>query len=518
MLPSIKAKLTDEFVKERDKYLTKDTPRDAKGDELVQAAAATIGFFSEISHHRKDKQVKGKAFDCEIELTAAETPEPSRTQEEGVFETAPTPKGLAEAFLQRHPLPISTAAQPSRNLATPVVIPQRRPNSRARGFIPAYAPILDDFDIPQTAFLDFITTLNTSLEPSPYLNAINLASFAGEASPEPLVGFLIGEAVATVTDAIMEAQSRFNSSSFLDKANEGFFAPRGLYAFVGIWRPDEIDDGQATRLHASEDASVSQPRVDVADSYNVHTESETVAARGEWRKIQRAMLPAGGNFSTVDSAPLLWPSNRKIAAVISGNTTKKKGRIDRAGLWINEHVDQHSQAIWAQEHPCHPLASSIPKPGFRSRYADPSHTASSGDVVALLTGGQWHTKEDEKKKDKEAQKQLKKERKIEKKLRSKEEKARSKSEKLERETKATNDEISKTDIDGNDAGAEQSGHEAINDGKSPSKEGMTREKPRSSLSSLLEDVGCASGEKITASLIGSIEPLVLGHRATSFID
>ncbi|RSM02349.1 hypothetical protein CEP52_008040 [Fusarium oligoseptatum] len=31
----------------------------------------------------------------------------------------------------------------------------------------------------------------------------------------------------------------------------------------------------------------------------------------------------------------------------------------------------------------------LPKPEFRSRYADPNHPASSGDIVALLTGGRW---------------------------------------------------------------------------------------------------------------------------------
>ena len=45
-------------------------------------------------------------------------------------------------------------------LSCPVIIPQRRPGSKIRGFVRAYAPALADFDIDQDAFLDFLKSFH----------------------------------------------------------------------------------------------------------------------------------------------------------------------------------------------------------------------------------------------------------------------------------------------------------------------------------------------------------------------
>jgi hypothetical protein len=47
-------------------------------------------------------------------------------------------------------------------LSLPVVIPQRRPKDRSRGFIRAYAPVLQDAGINQPIWLDFLDTLQKS--------------------------------------------------------------------------------------------------------------------------------------------------------------------------------------------------------------------------------------------------------------------------------------------------------------------------------------------------------------------
>jgi hypothetical protein len=47
-------------------------------------------------------------------------------------------------------------AQPQR-LPCPVIIPQRRPGSKKRGFVRAYAPALADCGISQDVFLKFIS-------------------------------------------------------------------------------------------------------------------------------------------------------------------------------------------------------------------------------------------------------------------------------------------------------------------------------------------------------------------------
>ena len=54
----------------------------------------------------------------------------------------------------KYPSPTFSAAPPK--LSCPVVIPQRRPGSKTRGFMRAYAPVLADYDIDEKAFLDFL--------------------------------------------------------------------------------------------------------------------------------------------------------------------------------------------------------------------------------------------------------------------------------------------------------------------------------------------------------------------------
>ncbi|KAH6612756.1 hypothetical protein C7974DRAFT_84842 [Boeremia exigua] len=425
MIPNIKTRLMQEVSKERDKYVTKNEPETKKGDELVQATAATVGFVSEIIYHRKEKASREtrhtQVAPPDDSIAASKSP---RVSETAVPEPVITIKDLAAAFLGRHPIPNTTPSQVSIKLATPILIPQRRPNTRARGFTPAFAPILSSYDISQTTFLDFIITLNTSLEPNPYLNAINLAGFAGEASPEPIISLMVGIGVEVVTDAIMEAQSRAKSNGFLDKVNEGFFAPRGLFAFVGTWRPNDDENEHVVDVNTHDGTSASRSELGSNEKVN-NIATGNVEAKIAWgnlkEQMQRAMVSAGGEVATVSTASLVWASADDIAAATPSGMSKKKDRFDRAGVWLDNHVDKHTQVKWTQEYPDHPLARSLPKPEFRSRYADPTHAASSGDVVALLTGGQWHIKEDEKKREK--------------KLREKEERARKKENKLEEKEK-----------------------------------------------------------------------------------
>ena len=147
--------------------------------------------------------------------------------------TEPTdPSKLAILFIQAHPpldefsvdSGVSGASQP---LSLPVVLTQRRPKQRDRGFIRAYAPLLADAGVEQDVFLDFVDKLNRAIEPNPWLNAINLASLAALAVPTPFT-FLISAAVRMTVKAAQEVNSRSKGNTFLDKVNAGFFRPRGL--------------------------------------------------------------------------------------------------------------------------------------------------------------------------------------------------------------------------------------------------------------------------------------------------
>jgi hypothetical protein len=51
---------------------------------------------------------------------------------------------------------------PKQKLPCPVIIPQRRPGAKRRGFVRAYAPVLQDCGIGQDVFLKFISDFHKS--------------------------------------------------------------------------------------------------------------------------------------------------------------------------------------------------------------------------------------------------------------------------------------------------------------------------------------------------------------------
>ena len=74
----------------------------------------------------------------------------SRERQAGVSE-------LVHSFVDQHPPPY--AATRGR-LPCPVIIPQRRPKDKSRGFVRAYAPVLLDCGIDQATFLDFLKSFH----------------------------------------------------------------------------------------------------------------------------------------------------------------------------------------------------------------------------------------------------------------------------------------------------------------------------------------------------------------------
>lgn len=91
-----------------------------------------------------------------------------------------------------------------------VVIPQRRPSDRARGFVRAYAPDLLRCGIDQATFLRFIDGLNRSVACSAAVEAVGLAGEAVGAVPgSEFVGApIIGTALQVAAGAYKEVKAR----------------------------------------------------------------------------------------------------------------------------------------------------------------------------------------------------------------------------------------------------------------------------------------------------------------------
>ncbi|EXF82964.1 hypothetical protein CFIO01_01334 [Colletotrichum fioriniae PJ7] len=405
------ASLVQSVLKERDKVVLR-TGGNSSGkrhglvEEIAQSAAAGIGTISEALHHRKEKRSRapnpekpsiqpGDFNNTESRPKQLDegTGKSNATDLEGATPTSASPPAkdtgdIALAFIKRHPLDITRSSEDRQRLSLPVLVPQRRPEKRARGFIRAYAPMLANVDINQDTFLDFIDTFNKSLEPNPWISAVNLAGFAGQALPDP-ASLLFGFAVEAATEAFMEGQSLFCSNKFLNYVNAEFFIPRGLVCLVVTWQPDN-DSGQfATNF--VEEVDVPQTKPDLKQEISDIAAGKKKPSEG-WQELKtemgELMRPTHGDFSWPEPAPLIFP-DFKGTPEIRDVEAKKKNVWDRMEDWINDHSDKRAQAIWIDENKHHPGMSLVPQPKFKSRYADPNHQVSSGDLVSMVTGGRW---------------------------------------------------------------------------------------------------------------------------------
>lgn len=397
--PSI---VTDLLARERDKSVSKPTgpikKKDDPVDDLVRMAAAGIGFASEAIHHRKQKKAaaaaaEAAASDLESSKTVTDESKAEASSEASASSESPPKKPKnkdhATQFITRHPFhPTTTTPQ---NIPLPVVLVQRRPKTRARGFIRAYAPSLAAAGVEQAAFVDFIDTLNTVLEPDPWLHAINLADLATMAAPIPEpFSMLLGFAIGAAAEGTMEAQSRFRSNRFLDRVNAEYFAPRGLICFPATWRP-QAKDGLITTVGFEGQAEASESAEGLSRTLKGAVERK-VASLGESQgleaRLQRQMNAHGGYLHWDEPAPLVF--------VPQAVPDKKPNAFDRGCNWLDDHVDKHSQALFIEKNQDVPMAAALPQPTFQSRYADPNHPAASGDLVAFLTGGAWQGRPEEK--------------------------------------------------------------------------------------------------------------------------
>ncbi|KAF3354380.1 hypothetical protein VdG1_07612 [Verticillium dahliae VDG1] len=431
--------------------------RDDPVDGLVRVAAAVVGFTSEAIQYRKDKKlqktvtsnsqvspstIKSPEMEADVsclrdggalpgptstldsnesiwrrdegsqttqnaahsksEVTLADRSQPASQptvnetvqNEEDAGPSTKESTDLAIAFLKRHPFEGGDTTH--ERMASAVVLPQRRPKNRARGFVRAYAPVLNTAGIDQATFLDFVDTFNKSLEPNPYLNVINLAGFAGEAAPDPF-SLLIGLAVDVGTYALLEADSRNRSSRFLDRINAGFFMPRGLACFCATWRSDAESQEKLVTAVDFEGQTFEAPTetdfIQQTRKAMLQKSSRDDMVNKLQQQIQERMKPCRGAFNWPEPAPLIFPSADETKAVMCTKPDgKPKGGFDRGEVWADNFSDRRAQAKWMQKNPGFNVAASMPKPEFKSRYADPNHPASSGDIVAFVTAGKWSTR------------------------------------------------------------------------------------------------------------------------------
>ena len=288
-------------------------------------------------------------------------PEYEERVEEGVDQ-------IAQNFINNH-----SAAPPSyngdrRRLPCPVIIPQRRPHTKARGFVRAYAPVLQDCGIDQQTFIDFLTDFEKASQASQIFTVINIAAIGVGMVPSA-IAFAVSTAVQAASMTAQQAQARYRTNNFLDQINKSLFQPRGLYCMIMTFKPSDVD---AIAVQT--------------DINTLATKSITPASTKAKATLKQLRLSSGttkGEVSMPEAAPLVFP------AIDATTTGEQQSAMKKCGAFVSEYLDRRAQAAYNADNPNSILA--VPQQReFASRFSDPNHPASSGNLISLVTGGFIH--------------------------------------------------------------------------------------------------------------------------------
>jgi len=114
----------------------------------------------------------------------------------------------------------------------PVSLPQRRPQTKSRGFVRAYAPMLNEYKgIDEATFLAFLDEFQEKTAGSSVLYAINIAAMMVGAIPS-VVTMALSTAMTVGSNLAMEGQNRYKTNGYLADINKRLFNPRNLHCVI----------------------------------------------------------------------------------------------------------------------------------------------------------------------------------------------------------------------------------------------------------------------------------------------
>ncbi|KIW01200.1 uncharacterized protein PV09_07248 [Verruconis gallopava] len=209
-------------------------------------------------------------------------------------------------------------------LPVPVVIPQRRPRTKSRGFVRAYAPILNDCAIDENTFLMFLKNFHLASQASKGLMVVFLASTVAGFVPE-MITQIVSTAVQVSAGAAIEVQRRYRANTFLDEMNEKLFKPRGLFALVVAYKPDA-------------QKAVELGDFDPAASIARYHKPSGSAWKDKASKLRSTSGTNSGELDIGDVAPLVYPSIED-ASKCETEQQKSKWKNSRA-LWEITETDE----------------------------------------------------------------------------------------------------------------------------------------------------------------------------------
>lgn len=344
---------------------------------LARVTIGVSGLIGLATELRAQRQFKKAALHNVTEDVEAET------LESHDFPLPTTPQSregdLPPAYVE-HP----STFQP---LPLPVILPQRRPNSKSRGFARAYAPDLWHYKgIDQQTFLTFLADFHKSSQASPVFQVINVAALAVGFAPSA-IAMAVSAAVTAASNAAIEVQSRVRTNIYLDKANQEMFHPKNLHCMIMTFKPEE-QDNVLLNFNFNNGAIRSEPTPS-----KLWPSIPNLSESRVRRKLRQSDGVSQGQLAFPPAAQLIFvATTNPNEALASGDTTEPidsqpSPHKESSGSWkstrtfVSEYKDRRAQAAFAGKHGQY---STLAVPGatdpgkFASRFADPNHPVNSG--------------------------------------------------------------------------------------------------------------------------------------------
>ncbi|KAK4900352.1 hypothetical protein LTR27_002577 [Elasticomyces elasticus] len=284
-------------------------------------------------------------------------------------------------------------------LPLPVIIPQRRPRARARGFIRAYAPVLEDCGINEATFIAFLDDFYESTQVSCLFTVIQITAIVAGFTPD-LTTQVVLMGIQVAAAAAAEAQGRQRTNTFLDRMNEEPFRPAGLYALIMKYKPEatSTDDSEATVV--SRGSNLRSELVDLSTTEIIAKYDKTVCEpsdekAGSNHRISLGMPVSGkdfrlasgltqGSINLPNAAPLTFPD---IDEAFARDKLTFKDKAKDARSFLGDYLDRRARMRYARDDPDSRLALPEPHWVFKAELADPKHPLYQGGILHLASGG-----------------------------------------------------------------------------------------------------------------------------------
>ena len=248
-------------------------------------------------------------------------------------------------------------------LPFPVILPQRRPGTKNRGFVRAYSPILEESGVSQDAFLGFLKDLHKAAQASPIFDVVMIATALASAYPDPVIGLGI-QAVQVAVGIGQEIQERYRTNKFLTQVNKEFFIPKGLYAMIVTYKSggseqpevgvERIDLGATAVARYGGDVRADRTVIESGDSEKSDMLGDV---KGKLKQFRIASGETRGEAEMpVTCAPLIFPALDAAAAAASpaaegernseGIGSNIKAKSKSASKFVNDYYDRRAQASY----------------------------------------------------------------------------------------------------------------------------------------------------------------------------